>query len=66
MAASDYVSIFFKISLASRGASTDEYEVPCRRHLQPGIRYIRSPGGGATDPLGIMPAETVKDQSPLR
>ena len=25
MAASDYVPIFFKIPLASRGASTDEY-----------------------------------------
>jgi porin len=38
-----------------------QYEVKGGLTLQPNIRYISHPGGGSTDPLGIMPAVPLKD-----
>jgi len=38
-----------------------QYEVKGGVTLQPNIQYISHPGGGATDPLGTMPAVPLKD-----
>jgi porin len=38
-----------------------QYEVRGGITLQPNIQYISHPGGGATNPLGTMPAVPLKD-----
>ncbi|MDI3566929.1 carbohydrate porin [Bradyrhizobium sp. Arg816] len=42
-----------------------QYEVQAGLTLQPNLQFIRHPGGGATDPLGLSPGKHLKNATVL-
>jgi len=42
-----------------------QYEVTGGINLEPNVQYIHHPGGGATDPLGLLPHVVLKDATVL-